>query len=90
MIIKKKVKIKEVDDDKKTVHAHFVVKGFLLNFFNPAVPLFWLGVFSVVKLKEDYTHVHEGIFFASVLATAGNHIQLRLDQLTVECLQACV
>jgi len=65
----KKVKIKEVDDDKKTVHARFTVKGFLLNTFNPAVPLFWLGVFSVVKLKEDYTHFHEAVFFGSVLST---------------------
>jgi amino acid exporter len=65
----KKIKVKEVDDDKKTVHAKFVVKGFLLNTFNPAVPLFWLSVISVVKLKEDYSLTHEAVFFGSVLST---------------------
>lgn len=65
----KKIKVKEVDDDKKTVHAKFVVKGFVLNTFNPAVPLFWLSVISVVKLKEDYSKVHEAVFFGCVLAT---------------------
>jgi threonine/homoserine/homoserine lactone efflux protein len=65
----RKVRPKEVDDDRKTVHAKFILKGFLMNSFNPAVLLFWLGVISVVKLKEDYTRLHEAVFFASVLAT---------------------
>src|SRR5262245_24631620 len=30
----KKIKPKEIDDERKTVHAHFTVKGFLLNCFN--------------------------------------------------------
>jgi len=64
-----KMKVKDVDDDKSTVHAKFILKGFLLNSFNPAVPIFWLGVISVLKLKEGYTMVHEGFFFGSVLAT---------------------
>lgn len=64
-----KLKVKEVDDNKRTVHAKFVLKGFLLNSFNPAVPIFWLGVISVIKLKEGYTAFHEAVFFGSVLAT---------------------
>ena len=64
-----KPKVKEVDDDKSTVHAKFVAKGFFLNSFNPAVPLFWLGVISVLKLKENYTTLHEAVFFGSVLST---------------------
>ena len=64
-----KMKVKDVDDGKKTVHAKFILKGFLLNSFNPAVPVFWLGVFSVIKLKENYTTAHEAFFFASVLTT---------------------
>ena len=63
------MKEKEVDDDKRTVHAKFVLKGFLLNSFNPAVPIFWLGVISVIKLKENYSSAHEAVFFISVLAT---------------------
>jgi len=65
----RKVKPKEVDDDKKTVHAKFVLKGFLLNTVNPAVWLFWLGVLSLIKLKEEYSRLHEAAFFASVLST---------------------
>ena len=65
----RKVKPKEVDDDKKTVHAKFVLKGFLLNSFNPAVYLFWIGIISLVKLKEGYTKVEDAFFFGSVLST---------------------
>ena len=64
-----RIKIKEVDDDKKTVHAQFVLKGFVLNLLNPAVILFWLGVVGLVSVKVGYTAVHEYIFFASVLLT---------------------
>lgn len=66
----RKVKPKEVDDDRKTVHAKFILKGFVMNIFNPAVWLFWLGIISLIKLKEDYTRIHEAAFFSSVLLTA--------------------
>jgi threonine/homoserine/homoserine lactone efflux protein len=65
----KKIKVREVDDDKKTVHAKFILKGFLLNSFNPSVPLFWLSIISVVKLKENYSFSHEAVFFGAVLTT---------------------
>ncbi len=64
-----KMKVKDVDDNKRTVHAKFILKGFLLNSFNPAIPLFWLGVISVMKLKENYATVHEAFFFGTVLTT---------------------
>ncbi len=64
-----KVKVKDVDDNKSTVHAKFILKGFLLNTFNPAVPIFWLGAISVIKLKENYSTLHEAIFFGTVLTT---------------------
>ena len=65
----RKVKVKEVDDDKKTVHAKFMLNGFLLNIINPAVLLFWIGVVSVISVKEHYTKSHEMIFFGSLLGT---------------------
>jgi threonine/homoserine/homoserine lactone efflux protein len=65
----RKVKPKEVDDDKKTVHAKFLLKGFFMNLLNPAVLLFWISIIGLVKLKEEYTKFHEAVFFASVLAT---------------------
>ena len=64
-----RVKLKEVDDNKKTVHAHFVLKGFLLNIFNPAVLFFWLGVVGLVSVKENYTKTHDIVFFSSTLLT---------------------
>jgi threonine/homoserine/homoserine lactone efflux protein len=64
-----KIKLKEVDDDKKTVHAHFVLKGFLLNMMNPAVLFFWLGVVGLVSVKENYTRSHEILFFSCTLIT---------------------
>ena len=63
------IKLREVDDDKKTVHTHFIIKGFLLNFLNPAVLLFWLGVVGLVSVKENYTQADEAIFFGSTLFT---------------------
>jgi threonine/homoserine/homoserine lactone efflux protein len=62
-----RIKLKDVDDNKKTVHAHFILKGFLLNLFNPAVLFFWLGVVGLVTVKENYTKTHEIIFFGSTL-----------------------
>ena len=65
----KKIKVREVDDDRKTVHAKFVLKGFLLNSLNPGVPVFWLSVISVVKMKEHYSFAHEALFFGCLLTT---------------------
>jgi len=65
----RKVKVKEVDDNKKTVHAKFMLQGFVLNIINPAVLLFWLGIVSVMSVKENYTRSHELMFFGSLLAT---------------------
>lgn len=65
----RKVKLKEVDDNKKTVHAQFVLKGFLMNIANPAVLFFWLSVVGLVNVKEGYTKTDELTFFVSVLGT---------------------
>lgn len=64
-----RIKMKEVDDNKKTVHAHFVLKGFLLNILNPAVLLFWLGVVGLVTVKEGYDLSHKTTFLSSVILT---------------------
>ena len=64
-----KIRVKEIDDNKKTVHAQFVLKGFLLNLLNPAVLFFWLGVVGLVSVKENYTKTDEAIFFGSTLLT---------------------
>lgn len=65
----RKIKIKEVDDNKRTVHAHHLLKGFGLNSMNPAVLFFWLSVVGMAHVKEGYTYKHEIVFFSSVLGT---------------------
>ncbi len=64
-----KVRLKEIDDSKKTIHAHFIVKGFLMNMVNPAVLFFWLGVVGLVTVKENYSKAHEVVFFGCTLLT---------------------
>jgi threonine/homoserine/homoserine lactone efflux protein len=64
-----KIKLKEIDDNKKTVHAHFVLKGYILNFFNPAVLFFWLSVVGLVSVNKNYSQSDEFIFFGSTLST---------------------
>ena len=65
----KKVRLAEVDQPARAVHARYLVKGFLMNAANPAVLLFWLSVVGQVKLKENYNRWHESIFFACSLLT---------------------
>ncbi len=64
-----KIKLKEIDDNKKTIHAQFVLKGFLINLFNPAVLFFWLGVVGLLSVKDNYTQTDEAVFFGGTLLT---------------------
>lgn len=64
-----KIQLKEVDDNKKTVHAQFMLKGFLLNLLNPAVLFFWFGVVGMVTVKENYSKSDDITFFSSTLIT---------------------
>ncbi|MFN0048011.1 MAG: LysE family translocator [Cytophagales bacterium] len=47
----------------------FFIKGFVLNFINPAVLLFWVGAVGVVSLQYDYVNWNVGIFFLSTIVT---------------------
>ena len=62
-------KAKEVDDDRRTVHGHYLVRGFLMNTLNPMVLLFWLSVIGIVSLREQYSLSDRFTFFGSVLGT---------------------
>jgi threonine/homoserine/homoserine lactone efflux protein len=46
-----------------------VTKGFLLNGINPFVLIFWIGVVSMISLKESYTPHHDLAFFSGMLLT---------------------
>ena len=65
----KKSKVKASTEEKNAVHAHFILKGFMLNTLNPMVLLFWLSVVGIVALRNNYTAVDRILFFSSVLAT---------------------
>lgn len=62
-------KAREVDDDRRTVHGHYLMRGFLMNTLNPMVLLFWLSVIGIVSLREHYSATDRLAFFASVLGT---------------------
>jgi threonine/homoserine/homoserine lactone efflux protein len=65
----RKPRIKEVEDSRRAVHAHYILKGFMLNTLNPMVLLFWLSVVGIVALRKHYTSTDEAVFFGSVLGT---------------------
>lgn len=65
----KKAKVKDIQDTKSAVHAHYLLKGFMLNTLNPMVLLFWLSVVGIVASREHYTEMHELMFFISVVGT---------------------
>ncbi len=47
----------------------FFIKGFVLNFINPAVLIFWVGAVGVVSLDFDYINTKVGLFFLCTLLT---------------------
>jgi threonine/homoserine/homoserine lactone efflux protein len=65
----KKTKVKDVQDQKKAVHAQYLLKGFMLNTLNPMVLIFWLSVVGIVSVREQYTRIDELAFFLSVVLT---------------------
>lgn len=46
-----------------------VLKGFIMNFLNPFVLIFWLGVSGSVSSGKSFTYMHTVIFFIAVLST---------------------
>ncbi len=46
-----------------------MLKGFLMNFLNPFVLIFWLGVSGSVSSGKSFTYMHTVIFFVAVLST---------------------
>jgi|SRR5688572_8984182 len=65
----KKIKISEINQPSRAIHARYTAQGFLMNAANPAVFLFWISVVGQVKLKEQYRLSHEAAFFAISLLT---------------------
>lgn len=53
----------------KKDRLRYFIKGFVLNFINPAVFLFWVGAVGVVSLEYDYENMKVGLFFVCTLLT---------------------
>ena len=58
----------ELVDDSRT-RAIDVMKGFMMNTFNPAALLFWLGVAGTITIKEQFTGYNAALFYGSTLGT---------------------
>jgi threonine/homoserine/homoserine lactone efflux protein len=54
---------------KETHKIAFVIKGFLLNIFNPSVLFFWIGIVSVISVKYDDNQFKIFGFFAAAVIT---------------------
>jgi amino acid exporter len=61
-----KINFKEVSTAGTT---GYLVKGFMMNFFNPFVFIYWLSIFSIFSLKDEFTKLDTTVFFATTLAT---------------------
>lgn len=50
-------------------YLKYVLKGFVLNGFNPFIVVFWVGIVSIVAVNYDYTGMDQKYFFSGVLTT---------------------
>lgn len=56
-------------DDKQDKNIKYLIKGFLLNGFNPFILVFWMGIIGVVTVNFDYDATQQSYFFSGVLIT---------------------
>jgi threonine/homoserine/homoserine lactone efflux protein len=68
-IFQKKESKKEMADINEVSVPLYIVKGFFLNFLNPAVFLLWILYVGVVSSDKDFTQMHIAIFFMVTLST---------------------
>lgn len=58
-----------VEEKKEISYLKCVVKGFVLNGFNPFIVVFWIGIISFVAVKYDTDALQQIFFFAGVITT---------------------
>ncbi|MBX9851926.1 MAG: LysE family transporter [Cytophagaceae bacterium] len=54
---------------EETRKGNFILKGFLLNIFNPVVLFYWVGLVSIVSVKYDNKQILVFTFFAALVLT---------------------
>ncbi len=57
----------EATQDAKNIK--YVLKGYLLNGFNPFILVFWMGIIGIVSVNFEYDATQQPIFFSGVLVT---------------------
>ncbi len=73
--IAKKVELKyeAIEDKFHFGHTGYLVKGFLITFFNPSVLVFWITVNSILKsafhIDNEFDNYENILFFTSTLLT---------------------
>lgn len=50
-------------------YLKYLLKGFVLNGFNPFIVVFWVGIVGIVAVKYSYTDSDQIYFFIGVLTT---------------------
>ena len=58
----------DLDYKREKLYVTFT-KGFLLNTFNPAVPILWIGTMSGVAARFNFSRLYIVAFFSSTLIT---------------------
>ncbi|XOV91111.1 MAG: LysE family translocator [Bacteroidota bacterium] len=66
---KPKIYQNEIESPNDMKSIKYLVKGFLLNGFNPFILVFWMGIIGMVAVKFEYGPQQQPFFFAGVLIT---------------------
>ncbi|MEQ8338408.1 MAG: LysE family translocator [Cyclobacteriaceae bacterium] len=66
---KPKIYSNEGENKQDVNNVKYIVKGFLLNGFNPFILVFWMGIIGIVSVNFEYNTWQQQVFFSGVLAT---------------------
>lgn len=64
-----KVTTESKDTENDFTYLKYLLKGLILNGFNPFIIVFWVGLIGVVAVNYEYGPGEQGYFFAGVLTT---------------------
>ncbi|MFH6982888.1 LysE family translocator [Marinoscillum sp. 108] len=66
---KPKIYQEKQEADTELSYLKYMLKGFVLNGFNPFIVIFWLGIIGLVAVNYDYSSGEQIYFFVGVLTT---------------------
>jgi len=50
-------------------YLKYLLKGFVLNGFNPFIVVFWVGIIGIISVNYDFSFIERVYFFSGVLST---------------------